>query len=162
MPQMEFATYAPQLIWLAITFVALYLLMSGVALPRIASVLEARRERIADDLDRAEVLKQAAAEALAAYQLILAQARERAVATASEARARLAAAVAARRAEIERRLAGEAREAERRIAAARDHALASLREVAVEVARTATIRLIGVDPAEQAPAAVERALGDRR
>jgi len=74
----------------------------------------------------------------------------------------MAAEVAARRAELENRLAGEAREAERRIAAARDQALASLREVAVEVTRTATARLIGLEPADQALAqAVERELGGR-
>ncbi|MBM3518788.1 MAG: F0F1 ATP synthase subunit B', partial [Alphaproteobacteria bacterium] len=64
MPQMEFATYAPQLIWLLITFVVLYLLMARVALPRIAGALEARRERIAEDLERAEAFKKSAEAAL--------------------------------------------------------------------------------------------------
>ena len=42
-------TFASQLIWITLAFVALYLLMSRVALPRIGSIIEDRRQRIASD-----------------------------------------------------------------------------------------------------------------
>ena len=42
-------SFSSQLIWLAISFGILYLLMSRVALPKIATVLEERHDRIADD-----------------------------------------------------------------------------------------------------------------
>ena len=48
-PPFDAQTFASQLFWFALTFVALYLLMSRVALPRVGSILEdappARRER---------------------------------------------------------------------------------------------------------------------
>jgi F-type H+-transporting ATPase subunit b len=45
MPQLDFSTFSPQLIWLVITFLGLYLLMSRVALPRIGGVIEQRQSR---------------------------------------------------------------------------------------------------------------------
>ena len=82
MPQMEFADYAPQLIWLAITFITLYVLMSRVALPRIADVLEQRQLRVTNDLEQAAALRDEAAKALEAYEATMAEARSKAHAIA--------------------------------------------------------------------------------
>src|SRR5260370_39056584 len=41
-PPFNAHTFAFQLLWLALIFLALYLLMSRVALPRVGSILEAR------------------------------------------------------------------------------------------------------------------------
>ena len=57
-PPFDPATFPSQLLWLAITFAALYFLMSRVALPRIGSILETRRTRIEGDLKEAERLRQ--------------------------------------------------------------------------------------------------------
>ena len=50
MPQLDISTYPPQLVWLLITFLALYLVVWKVALPRIVDVREARQRRVEDDL----------------------------------------------------------------------------------------------------------------
>jgi hypothetical protein len=75
MPQLEVSTFVPQLVWLAITFVILYLLMAGIGLPRVGGAIETRRRRIDDDLARAAQLKSEAETVLAAYQETLARAR---------------------------------------------------------------------------------------
>ena len=54
MPQLDVSTFLPQVVWLVITFTALFLLMWRVAVPRIADVLEARQRRIEDNLDKAQ------------------------------------------------------------------------------------------------------------
>ena len=63
MPQFDPAVWSPQLIWLAISFVALYFLMSRVALPRISDVLEEREFKISDALRKAEGLRDDAEDA---------------------------------------------------------------------------------------------------
>src|SRR3546814_11518836 len=77
MPQLDPAFWPTQLFWLAITFIALYLVIWRIALPRIADVLEARQRKLDDDLKKAAALKDAAAAILAAYETM------RATATAS-------------------------------------------------------------------------------
>ncbi len=88
MPQLEFHTFVPQLVWLVIVFGYLYVMMSRVALPRIATVLEERRDRIADDLDQAEQFKRQTDEAIEAYEKALAEARAKAHEVAQETRDR--------------------------------------------------------------------------
>src|SRR5258708_40378987 len=90
MPQLDISTFTPQLVWLAIWFIVLYLLIAKLALPRIARAMEARRRRRADDLARAAQLKAEADEASAAYQKTLAEARPQAQSAIKEASDRFA------------------------------------------------------------------------
>src|SRR5438477_13060171 len=77
-PPFQSETFASQLLWLAITFIALYLLMSRVALPRIGTILDKRKGRIDGDLAEAARLKDQSDAAIAAYEKSLADARSRA------------------------------------------------------------------------------------
>jgi F-type H+-transporting ATPase subunit b len=162
MPQLDVATYAPQLVWLAITFIVLYLLMWKLGLPRVGSVIEARRKRIDDDLARATELKEEAEAAMAAYQRALAEARAQAQAMVKERTDRFAAEAAERQRQIAASLAQQTREAEQQIAAAKVRAFADIRNVAVDVARSITEKLTGAaaDEAKLAPA-VDRAMAER-
>lgn len=142
MPQLDFATFAPQLIWLAITFSVLYIIMSRVALPRIATVIEERRDRIADDLDTAAQLKRDTEDAITSYETALAEARAKAHTIAQETRDRLSAETDSHRADLEGQLASRIADAEKRIAATKESALGNVREVAVDVADTIVGQLL--------------------
>ena len=77
MPQLDISVFAPQIVWLTITFLAMYFLMAKVALPRIAQVLDERQTRIDDNLEKAAALKKEAEDAATAYESSLAQARSK-------------------------------------------------------------------------------------
>src|SRR5690349_17857545 len=79
-------TFASQVLWLTVSFILLFVLLTKVALPRVASILEARRNRIAEDLAAAERHKSESDAAIAAYEKALADARVRAQALASDVR----------------------------------------------------------------------------
>jgi F-type H+-transporting ATPase subunit b len=126
--------FASQIIWLVITFVALYYLMKRVAVPRIAGILEDRRDRIASDLDQAQGLKEQSDEAIAAYEQALAEARGKAQAIAETARDEARAAADAQRAETEKKLAESLAAAEQRIAEIKAKAISDVGEIAAEAA----------------------------
>lgn len=162
MPQLDPSTFAPQLFWLLVTFSLLYLVMWKVALPRVADLLQQRQERIDDDLERAQKLRDDAGAVLSAYEKTIADGRARAQDVLREAMARMAEDSDAQHAALTGRLAGQTAEAEARIHEARDRALEDIRLVAAQTAQAAAGRLIGVDVADdEAERAVAATLEDR-
>jgi F-type H+-transporting ATPase subunit b len=159
MPQFDLASFSPQIIWLVITFVILYLLMARVALPRIGAVLETRQERITDDLDQADQLNKSVEVVMAEYEASLAKARGDAQAILAQKGAELAVEADKRGAEVADRLAGEANAAAQRIAAAKDAAIQEMTGFAVELAQAAAEKLTGASiPGEQAANAVAQTM----
>lgn len=143
MPQLDFSLWPPQLIWLAITFTALYFIMARVALPRIAGVIEHRRDRIANDLDRAQEFRDKSEQARADYETALKEARGQAHSIAQETRDRLASLTERQHAMSEAALANKIEEAEASIAATKAQVLSRLDEIAVETAGQVVESLIG-------------------
>jgi F-type H+-transporting ATPase subunit b len=148
MPQLNPLDWAPQLIWLVITFGILYLLMVYVALPRIGSVIEARADRIKKDLAEADRLRRETEEAIAAYEQALAEAKQKAHAIVEEGRTKLKEEIAAERAQLESQLAKKSAEAEKRIAEAKESAMRDVNTVAADVAADIVRQLIGLAPAK--------------
>jgi F-type H+-transporting ATPase subunit b len=165
MPQLDFHNplTISQIVWMAIIFFILYLLLTLWALPQVDQVLAERSSRIAADLEAArtakaeadaavaelgEATRRAHAEAQAAIAAALAQAKEAAAAEAQEANQRLEAQLAA---------------AEQRIAEARASAMGALKQVAAETAQALLGRLTGRTPAlATLDAAIGSALATRR
>ncbi len=134
LPQLDFDTWPSQIFWLTVALVALYQLMTKIALPRISSVLEERADAIADDLDRAEEFKRKAEAAQEAYDKALAEARAKAQAIAAETRAEIQKEVDAEMAKADEEIAARAAESERRIKEIRESAMASVEQVARDTA----------------------------
>jgi F-type H+-transporting ATPase subunit b len=162
MPQLDYHTFVPQLVWLAIMFVILYALMSWLALPKVKAAIEGRRHHIDGDLGRAAALKEEAEAALAAYQKTLADARAAAQETLRQTGEKLAAEAAERQRQLAATLAEQIAAAEARIAAGKDQALADIRGIAAEVGGAVVEKLTGTVPSADAmTSAVSHALNGR-
>jgi len=162
LPQLNIATFPAQLVWLAIIFAALYVLMTKVALPRVGEVLEARQERLTDDLEKAQALRDEAQALIEAYEKALSEARGEAQRVAAAVAAEIKAAGVERQTALQAELTARVVTAEARIAEAKSQALANVRDIAAEVAVDVALRVAGVsaDPAS-AQAAVTGALASR-
>lgn len=134
LPQLHAPDFAPQLIWLALTFTALYLIMSRMALPRIGEVIEERQDRIQRDLAAAERLKGETEKALAAYEKALGDARANASSIARQTRESLSAEVEKERKAVEDQLAKKLADAEAAINATKAKALANVKDIASDTA----------------------------
>ena len=142
LPQLNFETWPSQIFWLIVALIVLYYLMSRIALPRIASVLEERADAIAGDLDRAEELKRKAEEAERAYKQALADARAKAQAIAAETRAEIQKEIDAAIARADAEISARTAEGEKRIAEIREGAIRDVRVVAEETAVAVVDRLM--------------------
>ena len=145
-PPFEKDTFASQLVSLLVAFVALYLIVSKIALPRVGGLIDARQNAIEGDLSEAQKLKDASDEALQAYESELAAARSRAQAIGTETREKLSAASEAERKKLEQRLAVKLAEAEKTIASTREAAMRNVRGIAAEAAAAIVQRLTGMSP----------------
>lgn len=158
MPQLDFSNplTTSQVVWLALIFFVLYLLLKRWALPQVAEVLRTRAEAIRRDLDAAQTTKSAADEAQTAATAAAREARAAAqgeINTALEAAKQQAAAEAAT---LNTRLEADLAAAETRIAAARAAAMGALHAVAAETTANVVSRLTGRETStEQVGGAVE-------
>jgi F-type H+-transporting ATPase subunit b len=142
-PPFESGTFPSQLLWLAICFGALYWFMSRKALPQVGAVIEARKSRIAKDIDDATALQQRAEAAAAAHEQSMADARSEAQRLAQAARENAAAQADAQRKQVEGDLATKLSAAEQRIGATRNAAMANVDQIARDAAGAIVEHLIG-------------------
>lgn len=153
-PPFDPSTFASQLVWLAVTFAILYVVLSRVALPRVGSIIDARKARIEGDLKEAERLRQETERAAAAYEQALADARANAHKIAEETRVSIKADIDGKRADVEADLGKRVADAEARIATTKTAALGNVDGIAAETAVVLVEKLSGKVTAAQARSAV--------
>ena len=142
-PPFDPSTFASQLLWLAITFGILYLLMGRVVIPRIGGILETRSDRISQDLDEAQRLKEESEAAQAAYEHELAEARNRAHKIGQDARDRAKAEADAERDRVEAELVEKLDESEKQIASIKAVAMKEVDGIAVSTTEAIIRQLLG-------------------
>jgi len=158
MPQLDVNGWPPQLFWLAITFITLYIVISRYVVPRTGGVIEARKTQVASDLSAAQKLKADTDAAISAYEASLAEARQKAHAIGQEVREKLGAETDKERARLDGELGQKIAGAEKLIADAKTKALADVHQVASDIAGEISASLTGIKAgAADIAAAIERA-----
>lgn len=153
-PPFDPSTFPSQLFWLAIVFIALYVLMAKKVIPQIAGILDARAARIASDLVEAEKAKAETDAAIVSYEASLAAARNKANAMAHETRSKVAHEIDARRNAAEAQLAAKLSDTEQHIADVKKIALDHVATIATETTEAVVEALVGKVGRDEAAAAV--------
>ena len=153
MPQLDISTWPPQLFWLAITFLALYFVMSRVAIPRTGGVMALRKSTIDGDLAAAQKLKTETDNAIKSYEAALAEAKAKAQAINIENRNTLNAEIEAERAKLDAALGAKISAAERKVAASRDKAMGEVADMAADIASQIVQQLTGAKVTKAAASA---------
>lgn len=154
MPQLDFSTWPNQIFWLLVALVAIYFVLTRIALPRISAVLAERSGTIINDLAAAEELKARAVEAEKAYNDALATARTEAGKIVAKARAEIQADLDAATARADVEIGARTAASEATIAEVRAGAVGSVTEVARDVAAELVAALGGKATAKTVSAAV--------
>jgi F-type H+-transporting ATPase subunit b len=141
-PPFDPSNFASQLVWLAITFGIFYVLVSRIIIPRIGGILETRRDRISQDIDEAQRLREESDAALAAYEHELAEARNRAHAIGQNARDEAKKKADAERERVEAELSEKLAEAEKQIDAIKQKAMAEVDGIATTATEAIVKQLI--------------------
>lgn len=153
-PPFDPSTFPSQLFWLAIVFVALYVLMAKKVVPQIGGILEARASRIASDLVEAEKAKAETDAAIVSYEASLAAARNKANTIAHETRTKVAHEIDARRNAAEAQLAAKLTDTELHIADVKKIALEHVSTIATETTEAVVEAFAGKVNRDEAAAAV--------
>ena len=158
MPQLDFSTWGNQIFWLVITLVVIYMVLSKVALPRIAAILAERQGTITNDIAAAEDFKAKAQEAEAAYDKALVDARAEAHRIVAEAKADIQSDLDVAIAKADEEIAAKAADSEKAIAEIRAGATEAVQQVARDTAQEIVAALGGKAEAKVITAAVDTRL----
>jgi len=153
-PPFNVATFGAQILWLAICFGVLYVVVARAVQPRLTSILAARRDKIDGDLAEADRLRAATDKAIADYEAALAAARAKANGIAQQTRDANKADLDGKRAGVEAELAKKVGAAEAAIQRAKTEALGKVDEIAADTAGALVARLTGAVSPDEARAAV--------
>ncbi|MCY4206728.1 MAG: F0F1 ATP synthase subunit B' [Roseovarius sp.] len=135
MPQLCGEWFGNQIFWLVVTLLAIFIILSKIALPRIAGVLADRQGAISNDLARAEDLRAEAVEVEKKYEKALSDARAEAQTIIAETKSEIKSQIDDEMASADAEIAVKAAESEKAISEIKAGAIDSVIEVAGDVAR---------------------------
>jgi F-type H+-transporting ATPase subunit b len=146
LPQLNPDSFASQIFWLVVVFVALNLLMARLILPRIREVLAKRQSQIQHDLDAAEKAHAEAEAAKAAYERELMLAKQKSAELMTNTQREIDSFVAAEQSKLKQSLDSMIAKATKGIDAQRQEALSDIQPLMQELASDIAKRFAGKAP----------------
>jgi len=143
LPQLDPTWYASQIFWLVITYAFLYVVFSRKVLPELSATIDKRRERIDEDIEKAEDLKKKTEDVQKAYEESLSEARDQAAVTINVSEEDIKKESASAQAGINAKISEKVEAMEKKTSKAKAKAMKEIDDVAVTIAGEVVAKIIG-------------------
>ena len=143
MPQLNPEFWISQIVWLILTFGALYIVLSKVILPKISDNLESRRSQILENIEIAEKQREESEEKVKEFEKIILNSKLEAKNLFNEARQKVLEDVDKKRSELEKSIEAEIVSAEREIQSLNSNSLENIKKIATDTSADLISQLIG-------------------
>ena len=162
LPQLDVSTYPSQIFWLLVTFFLMYLPFRFKVLPDLSGIIERRREQIEGDLISAKNLKIEAENVHSAYETIVREARDKSSALFTRAEEKIKEQEKQSYADFYAHASKDIAAAEEEIVEAKQQALATVNDVAAEIATIAAEKLVGIKTDKKKAISVIETIGKKK
>jgi F-type H+-transporting ATPase subunit b len=148
MPQLDPTYWASQAFWLILIFTALYLALANLFIPKIKSSIDNRENKIKDDLDEAQKLKNLAEQKLKEYDLYIESAKKEVQKIIFDRKNKLNSEIKNKKKKFEKEIEIEIEVAEKEIKNLKNESLRSISTISEEMA-SKVIEQISGEPMNQ-------------
>ena len=133
MPQLDPTYWASQGFWLILIFTLLYLALSKLFIPKIKNSIDNRENRIKDDLDEAQKLKEVAEAKLKEYEISIENAKKDVQKILFESKNKLNSEIQNKKKTFEKEIETEIKNAEKEIESFKKDSLESISKISEEI-----------------------------
>ena len=133
MPQLDPTYWASQGFWLILIFTLLYLALSKLFIPKIKNSIDDRENRIKDDLDEAQKLKEVAEAKLKEYEISIENAKKDVQKILFESKNKLNSDIQIKKKTFEKEIETEIKNAEKEIESFKKDSLESISKISEEI-----------------------------
>ena len=133
MPQLDPTYWASQGFWLILIFTLLYLALSKLFIPKIKNSIDDRENRIKDDLDEAQKLKEVAEAKLKEYEISIENAKKDVQKILFESKNKLNIEIQNKKKTFEKEIETEIENAEKEIESFKKESLESISKISEEI-----------------------------
>jgi|TARA_B110000211_G_scaffold209395_1_gene246698 F-type H+-transporting ATPase subunit b len=148
MPQLDPTYWASQAFWLILIFTTLYLALSNLFIPKIKDSIDNRENKIKDDLDEAQKLKNLAEQRLKEYELSIESAKKEVQKIIFESKKKLNLEIQNKKKKFEEEMEVEIKNAEKEIENLKKESLKNISTISEEMA-SKVIEQISGEPMNQ-------------